>query len=41
MSKKYKDTDPKETQEWIESIDDTLEEHGQERTRFLLKELIE
>ena len=41
MSKAYKDTDPQETQEWIESIDDALEEHGYERTRFLLEELIE
>ena len=41
MSKTYKDTDPQETQEWIESIDDALEEHGYERTRFLLEELIE
>ena len=41
MPKTYKDTDPQETQEWIESIDDALEEHGYERTRFLLEELIE
>ena len=41
MSKAYKDTDPQETQEWIESIDDALEEHGYERARFLLEELIE
>ena len=34
MSKKYKDTDPKETQEWIESIDDTLEEHGKREHGF-------
>ncbi|MBH49441.1 MAG: pyruvate dehydrogenase (acetyl-transferring), homodimeric type [Candidatus Marinimicrobia bacterium] len=37
----YRDTDPEETQEWIESIEDTLEHHGFERTRFLLEELID
>ena len=40
MTEKYKDTDPQETQEWVESIEDALEEHGFERTRFLLEELI-
>ena len=37
MTTKYKDQDPQETQEWIESIEDALEEHGYERTRFLLE----
>ena len=37
----YKDTDPQETREWIESIEDALEEHGYERTRFLLEKLID
>ena len=37
----YKDQDPQETQEWIESIEDALEEHGYERTRFLLETLID
>ena len=41
MSKPYIDSDPQETQEWIESIDDALEEHGYERTRFLLEKLID
>jgi len=41
LSKPYKDIDPQETQEWLDSIDDTLEEHGYERARFLLEELIE
>ena len=41
MTKKYKDQDPQETQEWIESIGDALEEHGYERTRFLLETLID
>ena len=41
MTTKYKDQDPQETQEWLESIDDALEEHGYERARFLLEELID
>ena len=41
MTIKYKDQDPQETQEWIESIEDALEEHGYERTRFLLEKLID
>ena len=41
MSQKQKDTDPQETQEWLESIDDALEEHGFDRARFLLEELVE
>jgi len=40
MTVGYKDQDPQETQEWIESIEDALEEHGYERTRFLLETLI-
>jgi len=36
----YKDTDPQETREWLESIEDALEEHGYERTQFLLHTLI-
>jgi len=41
LSEKHKDTDPQETQEWLESIDDALEEHGFDRARFLLEQLIE
>jgi pyruvate dehydrogenase E1 component len=41
MSDMYKDSDPQETQEWIESIEDALEEHGYERTRHLLETLID
>ena len=41
MTDIYRDTDPEETQEWIESIEDTLEHHGFERTRFLLEELMD
>ena len=40
MSINYKDTDPAETNEWIESISDSLEHHGYERTRYLLESLI-
>jgi len=40
LSEKHKDTDPRETQEWLESIDDALEEHGFDRARFLLEQLI-
>ena len=41
MTNPYKDPDPQETQEWIESIKDALEEHGYERTRHLLETLID
>ena len=41
MITNYKDQDPLETQEWIDSIEDALEEHGYERTRFLLETLID
>ena len=37
MQKKPQDIDPQETQEWIESIEDALEEHGYERTRFFIR----
>ena len=41
MSKNNRDSDPQETQEWIESIEDALEEHGADRARFLLEQLID
>ena len=41
MTIQQTDPDPQETQEWIESIEDALEEHGYERTRFLLETLID
>ena len=41
MAENYKDIDSLETKEWIESIEDALEEHGYERTRFLLETLID
>tara|TARA_B100000953_G_scaffold135619_1_gene112165 strand:+ start:5142 stop:7793 length:2652 start_codon:yes stop_codon:yes gene_type:complete len=40
LPKSYKDTDLQETQEWIESINNALEEHGFERTQFLLEKLV-
>ena len=41
MTTNYQDPDREETQEWIDSIEDALEEHGYERTRFLLETLID
>ena len=38
---KYKDVDPKETQEWLDAIDDILSENGEERARYLLKMMID
>ena len=39
MREKTKDIDPQETQEWLESIEDALEEHGNKRAGFCLKPL--
>ena len=41
MMNPYSDPDPQETQEWSDSIEDALEEHGYERTRHLLETLID
>ena len=41
MFNPHQDTDPDETQEWIESIEGALQEHGPERARFLLEKLID
>lgn len=41
VNNRYKDTDPQETQEWIESINSILETSGIERTHFILEKLIE
>lgn len=41
MYKPYTDTDPEETQEWIESIEGALKIHGSDRARFLLEKLID
>ena len=38
---KYKDIDPKETQEWLDAIDNILSENGEERARYLLKMMID
>ena len=41
MTNLYNDPDKQETQEWIESLEDALEEHGYERTQHLLETLID
>ncbi len=41
MFNSHQDTDSDETQEWIESIEGALQEHGPERARFLLEKLID
>ena len=41
VNNKYKDTDPQETQEWIESIRSILDSSGTKRTHFILEKLIE
>ena len=38
---KHQDSDPQETQEWIESIRSILDTSGTERTHFILEKLIE
>ena len=38
---KREDVDPQGTQEWIESLEDEIEEHGFERTRYLLEKLVD
>jgi pyruvate dehydrogenase E1 component len=38
---KLEDLDPVETQEWLESIDSVLKEHGPERAHFILERLID
>ncbi|HEX6928793.1 MAG TPA: pyruvate dehydrogenase (acetyl-transferring), homodimeric type, partial [Gammaproteobacteria bacterium] len=35
------DVDPQETQEWLESLDATLNVHGAERAHFLLEQLVD
>jgi pyruvate dehydrogenase E1 component len=35
------DTDPTETQEWLDSLDAVVDEHGTPRARFLMSKLIE
>ena len=38
---KLEDLDPVETQEWLESIDSVLKQHGPERAHFILERLID
>ncbi len=38
---KHLDTDPRETQEWIESLKAILESEGVERTHFIIEKMIE
>ena len=37
----HEDTDPVETQEWLESLDSVLKHQGEERTAFLLQQLLD
>ena len=38
---KHQDSDPQDTQEWIESIRSILDTSGTERTQFILEKLID
>lgn len=40
-SSQFDDIDPTETQEWLESIDSVLSQHGPERAHFLLNQMID
>ena len=40
MTLNYKDTDPQETQEWIDSIKSILQNEGVERTHFIIEKLL-
>ncbi|MEY4642084.1 MAG: hypothetical protein RLZZ227_2078, partial [Pseudomonadota bacterium] len=40
MTEKMRDTDPQETQEWLDSISSVIRSQGPERAQFLLKNLI-
>ena len=35
------DTDPQETQDWIDSINALIDEKGEERTHFIIEKLID
>jgi len=37
----HEDVDPIETQEWLESLDSVLKHQGEERTAFLLQQLLD
>ena len=40
MNKKYDDTDPQETSEWIDSLKSLNNYEGSERTKYILEKLI-
>ena len=40
MAERIRDTDPQETQEWLDSIASVIRHQGMERAQFLLKGLI-
>ena len=40
VNKNYLDTDPQETQEWIDALDNVIDHHGSERTAYLLDQQI-
>ena len=37
----YKDIDPIETQEWLDSMDSVIKSSGQKRSHFLLEKIIQ
>ena len=39
--KEFLDTDPQETQDWIDSISALIEEKGLERTHYIIEKLID
>ena len=41
MPEKHQDTDPQETQEWIDSIHSVLKTSGIERTHYIIEKLLE
>jgi pyruvate dehydrogenase E1 component len=41
MPSQLPDTDPEETQEWLESLDGVVDERGRTRTRYLMLKLLE
>ena len=40
MNKKYKDIDPQETKEWVDSLKSVNENDGSERTQYIVEKLI-
>jgi pyruvate dehydrogenase E1 component len=40
MSSYYKDPDPQETEDWLDSLDGVIEHEGSEKADFLLQELV-